>query len=102
MEATAQVSAAVYDAGEKWGILLGDGSTKITDKNKVKLNLDLETWEGRPPGKLLVHCQDGTTQALPLIREGETILCELELKKWETAAIEMIPREKMPTATMPR
>lgn len=97
IETDAQVTAAVYDADSKRGIILGDGSTGKKGSSKVKLNLDPEGWDGHQPGKMFLHRQDGTSQALSARLDGDTVSFELDLECWETAVVEILPRE-MPCA----
>lgn len=89
VETAAEVTVARYDAGDRVGIVLGEGSRCSTGGGAVRLALSPEALQGRTAGPVTLHRQDGSSTELDFRVDGGNTIVELELGRWECAVIEM-------------
>jgi hypothetical protein len=89
IDSDAQVTAALYSAGDKAGIALGEGSRSAGGGGLVSLVLEPAALEGRRPGQVTLHRQDGTSQALNLQGSPDALSLEVRLERWEAAVVEI-------------
>ena len=89
LDTDAEVAAALYDAGDRLGVALGEGSRTERGGGKVKLSLDSQALAEGGLASATLHRQDGSSQPLKLRRSGGNLVVEADLGRWESAVVEL-------------
>jgi hypothetical protein len=90
VDTDASLSASVYDAGERLGIVIGETSRRSEKGGgKVRLCLDVERYglSGKPTAKL--YSEDGRVEQVTAARGNGALRIETSLGKWQCAVIEI-------------
>ena len=85
-----KLTAAVYDGGDKIGIVLGE-SSQIEKSGGGKVKLILSTSElGRTvPKSIVLHRESGDVKKLDFTVVGNDVRMEIDLQRWECAVLEI-------------
>lgn len=87
VDAPESIAVALYDAGQKLGIALGDCATGTIGGGTIRLTLLAEAQGDRHLTHAILHRQNGTVEELPLSVLCDTLVLETHIDRWEAAVI---------------
>lgn len=88
---SAIVEAAIYDAGGRFGIIVGEIDEKSGRGGDVELAIDLPRLGQPAPRSLLLHREDGATEPLDARQADGMLKVAFRLGHWEAVVIEGLP-----------